>query len=150
MKKKKILRALLFVLTFATLAFIWIHSMMPESASSEESRGVLEFLKPFLELFFGKGNVTVHLVRKLAHLAEYAAFGFELALIFNMYVGGFWKRIRAGLNTALIVAFIDETIQIFSGRGPQISDMWIDLAGAAIGTLCALVILLLVGRKKEE
>ena len=28
-----------------------------------------------LELFTGKGNVTDHLVRKLAHFCEYAALG---------------------------------------------------------------------------
>ena len=38
------------------------------------------------------------------------------------------------------VAFIDETIQIFSGRGPQIRDVWVDLLGASIGLLIATVV----------
>ena len=27
------------------------------------------------------------------------------------------------------IAFLDETVQIFSGRGPEISDVWIDIFG---------------------
>ena len=32
-------------------------------------------------------------------------------------------------------AFLDETIQIFSGRGPDIKDVWLDTFGAAAGIL---------------
>ena len=35
--------------------------------------------------------------------------------------------------TGLVAAFLDETIQIFSGRGSDIRDVWIDLIGIALG-----------------
>ena len=63
------------VLLALLLAFIWLHSMMPAEDSAEESQRVGQFLTPFLELFVGEGNVTDHLVRKLAHFCEYGALG---------------------------------------------------------------------------
>ena len=49
--------------------------MIPAAGSSQESRRFGQLLAPLLELFAGEGNVTDHLVRKLAHFAEYAMLG---------------------------------------------------------------------------
>ena len=43
-------------------------------------------------------------------------------------------------------AFLDETIQIFSGRGPDIKDVWLDTFGSAAGILITLLILSLRNR----
>lgn len=43
-------------------------------------------------------------------------------------------RALTSVRFAFYVAFIDETIQIFSGRGPQIADVWLDVFGAFCGT----------------
>ena len=50
----------------------------------------------------------------------------------------------------LIVAFLDETIQIFSGRGPMVSDIWIDLAGGVFGSLIIDSLLCLLKRKRTH
>lgn len=68
------------ILIIATILFAWGHSLMPGDLSEEESSRTLELLRPFLEIFFGKGNVTDHLVRKLAHFSEYALLGCEFCL----------------------------------------------------------------------
>ena len=68
-------KTILTVLLVLMLLFIWGHSMVPAEASAAESGRVGALLTPFLELFVGKGNVTDHLVRKLAHFSEYAALG---------------------------------------------------------------------------
>lgn len=39
----------------------------------------------------------------------------------------------------ILTAFIDETIQIFSGRGASIKDVWIDTFGALAGILIVLL-----------
>ena len=76
MKRRKTqIKTILVVLLALLLAFIWLHSMMPAEDSAEESQRVGQFLTPFLELFVGEGNVTDHLVRKLAHFCEYGALG---------------------------------------------------------------------------
>lgn len=43
-------------------------------------------------------------------------------------------RMLTSVRYAFYIAFIDETIQIFSGRGPQIADVWLDVFGACCGT----------------
>lgn len=44
-------------------------------------------------------------------------------------------RTLTSVRYAFYIAFIDETIQIFSGRGPQIADVWLDVSGAFCGTV---------------
>ena len=44
-------------------------------------------------------------------------------------------RMLTSVRYAFYIAFIDETIQIFSGRGPQIADVWLDVFGACCGTV---------------
>lgn len=134
----------LIILTIATLAFIWIHSAMSPADSNAESSAVRDFIAPFLELFVGKGNVTDHLVRKLAHFTEYAVYGIELSLLIvsnwmKWKSGKIFTKILICLNIILVTAFIDETIQFFSSRGPAVLDIWIDLAGGAL-TTCLVAI----------
>lgn len=46
-------------------------------------------------------------------------------------------RMLTSVRFAFYIAFIDETIQIFSGRGPQIADVWLDVFGAFCGAAIA-------------
>lgn len=145
-------RTILLILTILTLAFIWGHSMMSVPASASESGGVLELIRPLLEIFVGKGNATNHLVRKLAHFAEYGTLGLELGLLICAEWINFRAKktlplpdglIKKGLVCLLavfIVAFLDESIQILSGRGPLVEDIWLDLSGGA--AMLAVVLLI--------
>ena len=129
-------RKILIVLLVLLLAFIWGHSCMPAEVSLEESGSVQNRLQPLLELIFGAGNVTDHLVRKLAHFAEFFCLGCVLALLLPFR--GKSQLLAGGLS--MLTGFIDETIQIFSGRGPAISDVWLDFSGAAAAiALLALI-----------
>ena len=121
MKKKGII-----VIVIVLLAFIWAQSFLPQSASAKESGFIYQIVRPFLELFVGPGNLTRNMVRKLAHFTEFALLGLALAFLFkNKHRGFLWA-----CGAAFLAAFLDETIQIFSGRGPMIADVWLDLAGA--------------------
>lgn len=110
-------------LLILTLAFIWGHSCMPVSASAAESGRALELLRPILELFVGEDNVTDHLVRKLAHFAEFGALGIQL---FFLQRDRSWERATRSVGLAFLTAFFDESIQMLSGRGDQIIDVWLD------------------------
>ena len=135
------------ILIILTLMFIWIHSMMPGSVSGSESGMVFALLDPVLRLILPDDIVTEHLVRKLAHFSEYWILGAEM-LIYSSLRGRLRSdngtlKLKILLNillSGLAVAFIDETIQMFSGRGPMIADMWIDLAGFTVGAgiLCLI------------
>ena len=163
MKKK-----VLIIILILTLAFIWGQSMLPKSVSAAESGGMLAFLRPFLEIFVGEGNATDHLVRKIAHFVEYGALGAELALLIvagwianakrkanegatltaEIMSLSIWARALIGLLFAFTVAAIDETIQIFSARGPGIADVLLDTAGAATAVLITTILCAI--RKKDK
>lgn len=107
----------------------------------------MDTITPILEVFVGKGNVTDHLVRKLAHFVEFGALGCELALLTVLR-----KRVRLQpvincLFIGLAVAVIDETIQIISNRGSQVSDVLLDFSDVLLdfsGAVTGIVFVLLI------
>ena len=126
MKRRKTqIKTILVVLLALLLAFIWLHSMMPAEDSAEESQRVGQFLTPFLELFVGEGNVTDHLVRKLAHFCEYGALGILAgALLLVKKESGIFRWSYA-LLCALAVAVIDESIQLLAAARRYRMSCWI-------------------------
>ena len=142
MNKRK-QRNFLYILIALTICLIWGQSAMSRMNSAEESGWVLQLVAPFLEIFLGKGNVTDHIVRKLAHFTEYFVLGAEMAALFfpkNVFQSGMaGKRIiKKGIYTVgagLFIALVDETIQIFSHRGPQVADIWLDGSGVLTAVL---------------
>ena len=139
----------------ATLAFIWIHSCMGQEESSQESGFIYDLLCPFFELFVGKGNVTEHFIRKLAHFTEFFGLGLELKLLMKLVLldTPYILRMINAWTLGTMCALIDETIQIFSGRGPAIADVWLDSAGCLTGVLLMSLTIFIVNRhirKKEE
>ena len=145
-KKKR----LFIVLTGIAIAVIWIHSAMPQKVSQAESNFVYTILAPVLKLFLPDKMVTGHLVRKIAHFTEYGVLGIVLMAYSIVTERTKPAQLINLLFTGLAVAFLDETIQIFSGRGSQIKDVWIDLAGYCTGAgLTGLVrFLFLTGKHK--
>lgn len=139
------------VIIALTLAFIWLHSCMDMEDSAEESGFVYDVLCPFFELFMGKGNVTEHFIRKLAHFTEFFGLGLELMLLMKLVMGKTeWKFVLNAWTLGTFCALIDETIQLFSGRGSQIQDIWLDSAGCFTGVMIMLGIILITGRKRKE
>ncbi len=135
------------------VGFIFSRSLPDVTASQEESMRVTKLVQPFLELFVGRGNVTDQLVRKLAHFVEFGALGAALsALVWISKRSGFLAYGTA-LSFGGIVALTDETIQIFTGRGSLVQDVWLDIFGAFAGltaVLCLRGICALIWRKKEK
>lgn len=137
-----------FIIAFAllTLLFIWGNSVLPSGESSRMSGYVTKLLTPLLEVFTGRGNVTEHIVRKLAHFTEYAFFGLWLAL----WAEADERKALWPLLAGFITAFLDETIQIFTGRGPSVKDVWIDVFGITAGIGLIHLILKISGYYKNR
>jgi len=143
-------RVIITVITLLTLAFIWIHSCIGQEGSAEESGFVYELLCPFFEIFMGKGNVTEHFIRKMAHFTEFFALGFELMIFMRLYLKSSMPVLMINAwALSTFCALIDETIQIFSGRGPAVADVWLDSAGAMTGVLLGLAAVLIFEHKKS-
>jgi len=135
--KKKIIWGTLILLT---LAFIFSRSMKSVSDSSQESLLITHIITPVLEVFLGKGNVTDHIVRKLAHFCEFGLLGFEMAAFFQ-------KRSLWPFFCSLLCALGDETIQIFFDRGSQVADVWLDFSGAFCGIWFWIFLAYLLSKK---
>lgn len=144
MNRKRIGTVLLLLAILAALAFIWGNSLESAVESSLKSGRVRELIEPLLELLVGQGNVTDRMVRKLAHLTEFTVLG---ALLLLLTAAAFRVRLQSVLNCQfflLLAALTDETIQLFTGRGSQVRDVWLDFAGGTAGLLAMLLLLWLL------
>ena len=120
MKKKWIFVALICV------GFILIQSIIPESKSAHESLWFTSHvINPLLNRFGIIADKDI--VRKIAHAVEFCV----LALIISIA----WKKPVKYLYAGFTLAFLDESLQVVTGRGALITDIWIDLIGVGIGTL---------------
>ena len=118
----------LIALMIATLSFTFFQSSKSKQESKETSEKVEQIIEPILPSDTPVGEYVQNNIRKIAHFVEFFALGAEIAI----YVFLFLPKIKfafLSLIIAPIVALFDETIQIFSDRGPEISDVWIDVLG---------------------
>jgi len=121
---------------FAPLVF-WIGVIFfmssPQAASAETSR----FIKPIIEFFFPNASpdafLTVHLlIRKLAHLTEYAILAF-FALRAFIQPEQFGRTCIAAILLVAAVAALDEFNQSFeASRTGAVSDVLLDICGGAL------------------
>ncbi|MCD7928482.1 MAG: VanZ family protein [Oscillospiraceae bacterium] len=138
------------LLLAALLCFIWGNSMLSRAQSSQESAAVLAAVEPLLELVVGPGNVTEHLVRKLAHFTEFALLGALSVSLLTLLDRRRVRHLAAALTFGLACAAADETIQIFSDRGNQLSDVALDFSGCLTGALIVFFLALAFVRLRRR
>lgn len=134
--RKASLRLFLRLTLVATLCFIWGNSLLPGEESAELSGGLASWLNSL-----GLPIEDDGLLRKLAHFAEFGLLGTELTLLLRLRGIKGMQNICLSALTAFFIAAADETIQIFSGRGAQISDVLLDFAGGVTGILLCNLLL---------
>ncbi len=139
-------RRILFILLILVLLLIWGQSFLPSDLSHRESGRFLDLLTPVLEFFLGKGQVTQLVIRKLAHFTEFFILGSLISLLLPLDR----KNRFFCCGFCLLSALLDETIQVFSDRGDQITDVWLDFSGAAAGILVITVLRCLLERRKQR
>lgn len=150
MKSKRFIYILSFLIVL-TLVFIWGHSIVPAAVSADESKLVGNWITPMLELFVGKGNVTDHIVRKLAHFCEFFVLGSMIMMLISSFEKITFLRVSYGVLCTLAVGVIDETIQLAAeGRGARVSDILLDFSGAVTGITVVLIICLIVRKVREK
>ena len=131
----------------AIAAAIFLFSSQPAEISNDTSKGALRKL---LELFLGESTDELirrynHPLRKIAHFTLYALLGLSLTGVFQHQ-----KRVHklmAAVICSAAFAALDELHQHFvEGRGPQLTDVLLDTAGAVTGALVMTGVLFLLGR----
>ncbi len=140
-RKQIILFALLSLLV---TGFIFHNSMQTIEHSRAQSNALIQVLKPILD---PKGkcpeDIFSKIVRKTAHLVEFAALGACLHGLVDGIRRRFWKSAHLffPLFAILCVAVADELIQSFTGRGSMVSDVVLDFAGGVFGMIAAGVLI---------
>ena len=159
-KKIKIHTVIFWVACALWTLFIFANSMKPGNESGQMSGHVTEMINNAIHVIFPSLNVGHLFVRKAAHFCEFAllALLFCLAYRFTFAESGServpFERIcfvLFALPSAMAVAAIDETIQIFvDGRVGSVVDVLIDSSGAACATIVFFLTLVLLNRKKNR
>ncbi len=131
-------RAALLLATALTVAFIFGNSLLPRDASLAESGKAADLVeivvRPVVAALAGEARADTVMaamdVRKIAHFVEFFVLG---ALAFALARPVRARRAVCAGYFCFTVAFLDESIQILTGRGPMIADVWLDLSGALCG-----------------
>lgn len=142
---------LLALLILANLSLIFFFSAENGEESGDRSAGVTDLILgivcpdfdslPQAEQQLMETRVH-HAVRKIAHFLEYALLGFLTACL-TVYLRHLLTRIRPWqtwvipTGFCLLYAISDEIHQIFSGRGPRVTDVLIDFSGVVFGVCVA-------------
>lgn len=142
---------LLALLILANLSLIFFFSAESGEESGDRSAGVTDLILgivcpdfdslPQAEQQLMETRVH-HAVRKIAHFLEYALLGFLTACL-TVYLHRLFTRIRSWQTWVIPAAFCllyaisDEIHQIFSGRGPRVTDVLIDFSGVVFGVCVA-------------
>lgn len=114
--------------------------------SSELSQG---FLRTFILRFTPDNisedivNMMEYIIRKCAHMTEYAVFGILVFYQIKLYrlFEKEWNRIVMAVICVMIYASTDEIHQLFvGGRSGRFTDVLIDTAGGFIGIMVAAFI----------
>ncbi len=135
-------RNLLIILLVATVLFIWGNSCLSRAQSTKIS----DFVMNLLHIERDSAGTQVRPVRKAGHFTEFFALGGEFLLLFSLEK---LSSRRRGLLLAFCGMFfplVDETIQMFNDRSPEVRDVWIDIFGFSLGCLVAFLLLLLFRR----
>ena len=145
MKKR---RAYIIVITI-TLAFIWGQSCLSRAQSSAESEAVKGWLEGFLVGDTPLTRFILTYVRKIAHFVEFGILGVELCAFTYSCTEMTKKSKLYCVLFGPIAAIIDETIQIFTGRGSSFVDVLIDSAGYFTFILILSFALILINAIKK-
>mgnify|MGYP001061325517 FL=1 len=142
-QKKKLI---LWILIFIWMITIFMFSAQNGDESSELSQG---FLRTFILRFTPDNisedivNMMEYIIRKCAHMTEYAVFGILVFYQIKLYrlFEKEWNRIVMAVICVMIYASTDEIHQLFvGGRSGRFTDVLIDTAGGFIGILAAAFI----------
>lgn len=139
----------------AIMVMIFIFSSQPATESSgislKVAKAVARMIYPSYEELSEAGREALlepvhYFVRKAAHFTEFALLGFFLALHIKTVLDyrAVFRRLYCfslAFISGALYAISDEFHQLFvSARSANITDIWIDSAGVAIGATILLIL----------
>ena len=150
-RKNKIIKIILISVIIVTICFIWGQSCLSVEDSSKESAAITEnIIQKIEECITGEKTISDNMVRKWAHGVEFCVLGLELSLFFFILNKKPLRSIISTVSLGPVIAFLDESIQLFSDRGSQVIDIWIDILGLVIGTAVCIASVMIVSFFKKK
>lgn len=149
-KRQRIILAVLAAVTILITLFIWSNSLKDSKRSTSASDTVIDLIQPVLDSICKDAKQQNFLVRKLAHVSEFAALGIAVAFLHRKYTQYTLHKSFYGFAVfyGLAAAVTDEFIQSFSDRSDSVRDVLIDFSGYLIGALLVTGIFLIMDRKR--
>ena len=117
------------LLSLLTVIFIFSNSMLSPDKSAETSGRLADIIAAIFPPETPIGAFLVNNLRKIAHFVEFAFLGTTVSALVALFAKNKKTMIPISAVFGFFVAFFDETLQIFSGRGPMIADVWLDVSG---------------------
>lgn len=137
------------VLLLGCILFIWGNSMLSPEDSSRLSKMVATFVTRVLHLVMDDNHPIARYllqnIRKVAHAIEFFVLGSVSVLILKVLERASFSMVLHAVLLLLFVAVTDESIQMFTGRGAQVSDILLDFSGGMAG-LCLSFFVASVGK----
>ena len=144
-------RVLLIIGIICTLSFAFYQSALPPAESNEVSGGVSDALEPIIPSDTPIGEKVHTNIRQIAHFSEFFVLGIFVSLYCSLVST---KRLDlskvkiifllSSLGFGTVCASIDETIQIFSSRTPDIKDVLVDTAGYLLSVFIIYAVYFLI------
>ncbi|MBC2870696.1 VanZ family protein [Bittarella massiliensis] len=144
-------RALFTALLILYTLFVFSNSLDMGPSSSSKSGAVLALVNGFFDSVGLPLHLSEHFVRKTAHFAEYFGLGAVALASFRQYTARWLPHLAIPLFYCLFIPLCDESIQLLvPGRSGQISDVWLDFAGALTGLAATALLLWLWCRHRAK
>ncbi|MBQ8302183.1 MAG: VanZ family protein [Clostridia bacterium] len=129
------LRLVILLGIILNIAFIFFQSSLSTEKATEESDAVKDAISEVVPPDSEIENFTNNNMDKIAHFVEYGMLGFLVSSYIVLFAKNALKTAAFSLLFAETVAVFDETIQIFSGRHPDLKDVWCDILGFVVISL---------------
>lgn len=133
-----------------TLCFIWGNSLLNINKSSSVSSGLYLKLAPVFNAIFGEGVITHAIFRKLAHFSEFFILAVEIFLLLISLKRQPLETLVFTLLFGLFSAVLDEILQVFSGRGSSLVDVFIDFSGVVSACLIVFGLFKILSKKIKK
>ena len=156
--KINVLRVILIILLLLQMWIIFGFSNQDGETSGSISRRITEIITKNINSIQSlpkdekeiKLKKIEHIVRKLAHFSIYTVIGFLLMSLMSTYKLKQKNRITISAVIGLLYAISDEIHQAFvPGRGPLVSDVFIDFSGVVVGILIAILVIKVLTNNKK-
>lgn len=139
-KSKKIIITVFVIILLATLAFIWGNSLKDRTQSANQSDKVIEIIKPDIVETKGEEYLSFsQIIRKAGHFLEFCLLGFELSLFMLFMKKLSFQNIFNASALTLLVAVIDESLQMLNNRVADVKDVLTDFCGGITGVVISVV-----------